>query len=971
MLSISKLLLCCMAAFLLTANHYSSNPRRVEILFLGHVGTHHNADQLVDIMAKEYFKSGINITYTTRVDDLNEKNLKLYDGLVLYANYDSITAAQEKALLSFVKEGKGFIPIHCASWCFRNSKEVVELIGGQFLRHGYDSFPAMIVQKNHPVMKGIEDGFLTKDETYIHSKLSKKIQILSERQEGNRREPYTWVQEFGKGRVFYTAYGHDEITFNNPQFLNLVKNGILWAVGDKAVEDLAALTLADPSYSDAKIPNYEKRDPAPKLQAPLSPAESMSQIQIPAGFELKLFASEPDIINPIYMNWDERGRLWVIETIDYPNTVRDDKEQGDDRIRIIEDTDGDGKADKFTLFADKLNIPTSFTFSNGGIIVSQAPYFLFLKDENGDDRADVKDTIMKGWGISDTHAGPSNLRYGLDNNIWGTVGYSGFSGTIGTEVKKFSQGIYHFKSNTKKVNQFEFLGGTSNNTWGLGFSEEFDVFASTANNTHSVFFGVPKRLLSKVNKDDPGTEKIDSHYPMHVVTKNLRQVDVFGGFTAAAGHSLYTARQYPSSFWNKTAFVTEPTGRLIHTINLKQSGAGFKEIGDGRNLLVSADEWCAPIQAEVGPDGNVWVTDWYDFIIQHNPTPTGYETGKGNAHVNPLRDHERGRIYRIVYKNATPAKKISLNKNDKAGLIAALSSNNMFWRTTAQRLLVELGDASVANQLYPIILNQKLDEVGINAPAIHALWTLHGLGLLDGSHPEASKVAEKALTHSAAGVRRAAVEVLKNNINALQWYKQAKVLSDKDLRVRLAVVIAIADSKASPEGMAALSEMNSKQENKKDHWISKALNAAMGITTTVSKEDKISNSTKADQLINLSVVKEQMKYSMQQFTVKAGTIVRLTLTNPDFMQHNLLILQPGSTERVGAAADKLATEKNGADLQYIPKMGQVLFSMPLVNPQKSYTITFKVPAIAGDYPYICTFPGHWRIMNGVMKVVSK
>ena len=164
-----------MTAFLLTANDFSTAPRRLEILFLGHEGTHHNSDQLVDIMAKEYFKSGINITYTTRVDDLNEKTLKQYDGLVLYANYDSIAGSQAKALLNFVKEGKGFIPIHCASWCFRNSKEVVELIGGQFLRHGYDSFPAMIVQKNHPVMKGIEDGFITKDETYIHSKLSKNI----------------------------------------------------------------------------------------------------------------------------------------------------------------------------------------------------------------------------------------------------------------------------------------------------------------------------------------------------------------------------------------------------------------------------------------------------------------------------------------------------------------------------------------------------------------------------------------------------------------------------------------------------------------------------------------------------------------------------------------------------------------------------------------------------------------------------
>ena len=971
MLSISKILLCCITAFLLSANDFSKSPKRLEILFLGHVGSHHNSDQLVDIMAKEYFKSGINITYTTRVDDLNEKTLKEYDGLVLYANYDSISASQEKALLSFVKEGKGFIPIHCASWCFRNSPEVVELIGGQFLRHAYDSFPAIISQKDHPVMKGIEDGFITKDETYIHSKLNKKIQVLSERQDGNRREPYTWVREYGKGRVFYTAYGHDEITFNNNQFLNLVKNGILWAVGDQAAGDLAAFPLADPSYSDAQIPNYEKRDPALKLQAPLTPSGSMSQIQVPIGFELKLFASEPDIMNPIYMNWDERGRLWVIETVDYPNTVRDDKEQGDDRIRILEDTDGDGKADKFTLFADKLNIPTSFTFSNGGIIVSQAPYFLFLKDENGDDHADVKDTIISGWGITDTHAGPSNLRYGLDNNIWGTVGYSGFSGNIGNEARKFEMGIYNFKPATKKVKQFEFLGGTSNNTWGLGFSEEFDVFASTANNTHSVFFGIPKRILNKVNKDDPGTEKIDAHYPMHVVTKNLRQVDVFGGFTAAAGHSLYTARQYPASFWNKTAFVTEPTGRLIHTVNLQQSGAGFKEIGDGRNLFASADEWCAPIQAEVGPDGNVWVTDWYDFIIQHNPTPTGYENGKGNAHINPLRDHERGRIYRIVYKNAAPAKTMSLNKNDKAGLIAALSSNNMFWRTTAQRLLVESGDQSIAPKLYPLIRNQQLDAAGINAPAIHALWTLHGLGLLNSIHPVAMQVAEKALSHASAGVRRAAVAVLQTSANALQAYQKTRVLDDKDLRVRLAAIIAIADSKPSAEGRAALLAMNQKKENQQDNWISKALNAAIGIQAAVPKADAISNSTKADQVVNLSVVKEQMKYSMQQFTVKAGTIVRLTLTNPDFMQHNLLILQPGSMERVGAAADKLATEKNGAALQYIPKMPQVLFSMPLVNPQKSFTITFKVPAITGDYPYICTFPGHWRLMNGIMKVVAK
>lgn len=971
MLSMLKTMLCCLATFLLSGNDFSNNSKRLEILFLGHTSTHHNSEQLADIMSKEYFKVGINITYTNNPNDLNENMLKGFDGLILYANYDSISAFQEKALLNFVQEGKGFIPIHCASWCFRNSAEVVELIGGQFLRHGNDSFPAIITNKTHPVMNGIEDGFITKDETYIHDKLSSMIEVLTQRKEGDRLEPYTWVRNYGKGRVFYTAYGHDENTFGNQQFLNLVKNGILWAVGQQAAADLSAFTLADPSYSDAIIPNYEKRNPAPRLQEPLTPTASMSQIQVPVGFELKLFASEPDIMNPIYMNWDERGRLWVIETVDYPNTVKDNKEQGDDRIRILEDTDGDGKADKFTLFADKLNIPTSFTFSNGGIVVAQAPYFLFLKDTNGDDRCDVKDTTMTGWGISDTHAGPSNLRYGLDNNIWGTVGYAGFLGKVGKDSLSFRMGIYNFKPATKKVSQFEFLGGTSNNTWGLGFSEEFDVFASTANNTHSVFFGIPKRILNKVNKEDPGTKKIDSHYPMHVVTKNLRQVDVFGGFTAAAGQSLYTARQYPSAYWNKTAFVCEPTGRLIHKIQLERDGSGFRETGDGWNMFASADEWCAPIQAEVGPDGNIWVTDWYDFIIQHNPTPPGFENGKGNAHINPLRDHERGRIYRIVYKNSAPASTISLNKNDKAGLIAALSNNNMFWRTTAQRLLVESKDISIAPQLYQLIRNEKLDETGINAPAIHALWTLHGLGLLNGNNSEALMVAKKALTHASAGVRRAAVAVLKNNSGALPAFQKATIFEDKDLRVRLAAVIAIADMKPSAEGQAILATMKKNKTNKEDYWINKALDAAIGIQKAAPKNTGISNRTPADQVITIGVIKDQMKYSKQQFTVKAGTIVRITLSNTDFMQHNMLILQPGSKEKVGAEADKLAKEKNGTELQYIPKIPEVLFSMPLVTPQKSFTITFKVPDKTGDYPYICTFPGHWRIMNGIMKVVSK
>ena len=195
------------------------------------------------------------------------------------------------------------------------------------------------------------------------------------------------------------------------------------------------------------------------------------------------------------------------------------------------------------------------------------------------------------------------------------------------------------------------------------------------------------------------------------VTKNLRQVDVHGGFTAAAGHSLYTARDFPKEYWNRIAFVTEPTARLMHNVHLQQKGSGFKEDGDGWNILDSADEWAAPIQAEVGPDGAVWVTDWYDFIIQHNPTPSvspqvlHAQNGKGNAYVNPLRDHERGRIYRIAYKDNDQKEYIKLDKNDVNGLVDALSNDNMFWRLTAQRLLVEKGDKSILPALYKLVQN--------------------------------------------------------------------------------------------------------------------------------------------------------------------------------------------------------------------------------------------------------------------------
>jgi putative membrane-bound dehydrogenase-like protein len=952
-------------------------PHRLEILFLGHTATHHESGKLAEIVQQAFFKDGINITYTTNPDDLNETTLAKYDGLMVYANYDTISQSQAKALLQYVKSGKGFIPVHCASFCFRNNDEVVKMIGGQFSTHKTDTFKMVIVDKKHPVMKDV-NAFTTWDETYVHTKINKDIHVITERVEGDHHEPYTWTNNYGKGRVFYTAYGHDERTWKQPDFLKLLENGVLWAVGKKAEKDLAKLPKPNPAYTVADIPNYENRNPAPKLQEPLSPAESQLLTQIPVGFKMQLFAAEPDIEKPIAMAWDERGRLWVLETIDYPNTVRENKGEGLDRIKICEDTDGDGKADKFTIFADKLNIPTSIVFARGGVIISQAPDFLFLKDTNGDDKADVREKLITGWGTFDTHAGPSNLKYGLDNKIWGTVGYSGFTGTVGDQKFNFNQAVYRFTSNGKKL---EHLGSTSNNTWGLGFSENFDVFVSTANNSHSDYLGIPLPYLQRLAM--PGMEsvkKIEGHYGMHVVTKNLRQVDVFNGFTAAAGHNLYTARNFPEEYWNKIGFVNEPTGRVIHRAILQPDGSGFKE-QDGWNFLASADEWMGPVQAEVGPDGALWVSDWYNFIIQHNPTPKGFQNGKGNAYINPLRDRTHGRIYRIVYDGAKPSPITKLDKNNPEELLAGLQSDNMFWRITAQRLIVEGGYKQLAPQLFGLIRNRSIDAIGINAPAIHALWTLNGLGLLDGSNAEALVVAEEALTHPSAGVRKAAIQVLPLTARSMAAIQKAGSLTDINLNTRLAAFLAIADMPASDDMGNVLSATQKIPQNANDYWISRAIPIAMATHVKgFGEETKAANLVKmeranisrarVDQAVKIAVVKNAMKYDTKTFTVKAGSMVEVEFTNPDFMQHNLLILQKGSLEKVGAAADKLAQDPKGIDQNYVPKMPEVLFSTKLINPQETFKLKFRVPDDAGDYPFICSFPGHWRIMNGIMKVVK-
>ena len=978
---------------------------------------------------------------------------------------------------------------------------------------------------------------------------------------------------------------------------------------------------------EVPIPRYEDPTDTPLKQLPLTPEQSLAYTQVPVGFEAQLFAAEPDIVNPVAMAWDERGRLWVIETLDYPNNKLPLGE-GNDKIKILEDTDGDGRADKVTVFAEGLSIPTGFTFMNDGVIVSAPPEMLFLKDTDGDDIADEQTILFDGFLTFDTHAGVSNLRYGFDNWIWMSIGYAGFEGVIGNEEHRFKQGLFRLKPD---LSSLDYLSHFSNNTWGLGFSENGDVFGSTANNEHSVYLAIPDRYFAGVNGfDKSGYSPIAPYKQFHPITDKVRQADVFGGYTSATGHAVYTARQFPESYWNRAAFINEPTGHLVHRAYLKQEGTQFV-VEDGWNQVASADEWAAPVMSEVGPDGALWVLDWYNLIIQHNPVPEGFEAGEGDAYETPLRDQEHGRIYRIVHKDATTYKPMALSKEDPASLIDALDHTNLFWRQTAQRLLVERGNTDVVDDLITLINDQSVDKAGINGGAIHALWTLHGLGQFDGSNPAIEQEVVDALSHPAPGVRRAALQVLPASAGLWQHIKAQQLLQDENPLVILHTLLKLSELPANHEIGRALYSLQNQSGFAGDAWLPTALAIAAAqhhegylaalledpnpdIKRDVKTVDvpnmafeeadgnmpagwgkelytwpleetnpntfthaivpdgrtgsalKISSETGADvgiyvtvpvkpntdylltgwiktedvenvgggygavidiltfgrtrtirgtsdwtwverrfntgskmeiriqchlgrwgqykgtawfddlRLVELgeispaAVVAETvlrhvgagglekpalavldelsetsnpvrdlalasfaenwptgqrpaaalsdedyqnqltselseaqklqlngllakwageqeesdrpagmqslllqtevntLKFVQDTLTVQAGQLVELTFENLDAMPHNVVIGQPGSLEAIGTAADELATSPEGQAQDYVPGIESILTASPLIDAGETVTITFQVPTTPGEYPFVCTFPGHWRVMNGILIV---
>ncbi|MEA1784856.1 PVC-type heme-binding CxxCH protein [Arenibacter sp. GZD96] len=851
----------------------------------------------------------------------------------------------------------------------------------------------------------------------------------------------------------------------------------------------------------------------PRVQNPLSPEDSQKHIQLPEGFSAELFAAEPNIINPIAFTWDERGRLWVVQSKDYPHGLVNDV--GGDRITICEDTNGDGKADKFTDFATDQSLTTGITLVKGGAIVAQAPNMVLLEDTNGDDKMDKSTVLFDGFGTFDTHAGPSSLRYGIDNLIWGAVGYSGFENQFQGKPIDFKMGVFKF---SKDGSYFEPVGQFNNNTWGMGFNEHFEIFGSTANNNHCCYVGIPLKHYDYLNKLPSwavNADFIQGHYEISPVdTIPLQQVDVRGGYTAASGANFYTARNYPEAYQNQM-YVSEPTGHLVHIAKIVKDGAGYKEV-DGGNIFASTDAWTAPVFAETGPDGNLWVADWYNPVIQHNPDKRGMDNqiwnadkGEGNAHINTLRDYGHGRIYIVTYKGKSDKKIKSLDrKNDKA-LLTALESDNLFWRTTAQRIIVEEKKIELIPDLVQLATRDKIDKTGLNAGALHALWSLQGLNALT----ENQEVVTNALSHKSYAVQRAALALLPNSREGSEALAASGLLSSSDPQLLLAAILRAGEL---PESTHLFAEIDKLAQNKaitSDKWLNAALkiyfrelnfeevdpaSVQMIIPSAEEKRttwsyteenpgndwtqlqfndtswkkgegmfgsvlgDNVKSSwttsaiwlrqeidlneiiaepvlkiahdddyevyvngqllisetgasgtykfikldaekgelfqkgknviavhcvntggeqyidmgigkigkLKTDAIFVLNTVDQEMAFDKKILRATAGQTIEIVLHNKDQMPHNLVVLQPNSLADFGDMVDGFLKNPDAEKMGYVPNSRYVLGATTMLAPGAKGSIVFKLPDTPGIYPYVCTFPGHWCLMQGVIIVTA-
>ena len=489
------------------------------------------------------------------------------------------------------------------------------------------------------------------------------------------------------------------------------------------------------------------------------------KMDVAEGLRVKLFAAEPEVRQPSLVKCDERGRLWVIQYLQYPNpaglkrakidrwsrTVYDrvpepppDGPRGADRITILEDTDGDGRADQFKDFVRGLNIATGLAFGHGGVFVLQLPYLLFYPDRNRDDVPDSDpEVLLEGFGMQDTQSVANHLTWGPDGWLYGLNGSTSTCNIRGIE---FQQGVWRYHPLTKEFELFAEGGG---NLYGLTFDRKGNLFYSSNGGAlfwHAVQGGYYRKSFGK-------------HGPLHNLYTygffgHVKHSGVTGGHLVLGG-TIYDADSFPQTFHQ--SFIG--ANFLSHSASwwrVKPRGSTFEARQVG-TLLDSNDTWFSPTDLALGPDGSLYVSDFHD---------------KRTAHPDPDAEWDRsnGRVYKIEAKNAKPGKDIDLERLSSAELVDHLKNPNGWYAYQARRILAQRRDKGIHEDL-----RNGIAETGNEDLALQHLWALHVSGGLDDG------VALDLLNHPAEYVRTWTVRLVGDRSTAAPpLEKQLSVLAKRD-----------------------------------------------------------------------------------------------------------------------------------------------------------------------------------------------
>ena len=563
---------------------------------------------------------------------------------------------------------------------------------------------------------------------------------------------------------------------------------------------------------------------AQKYATPLSPEESMKKLQVAEGFSVELFASEPHVFDPVALEFDAQGNAFVLEMPDYPYEVELGKGHG--RIRLLTDTDGDGKIDKSIVFAENITEGTSMLFWKGGVIVTAAPYILYLKDTNGDGKSDTSEILFSGFFQNNSEAQITSLKLGVDNWIYannhgqnGKVSFSQLSGMPPLDVKgadfrfRLDRNIFELETGS---GQF----GQTMDDWGHRFFTENAIHVQQSiipwRYTHRHAYLPVSKFSTSITDHEEHTFQ-ETQPPFWRAERSARRNKSFkeanlnrieyaeDRFSGSTGSTIYHGDAMPKEFYGNI-FTGDVSGNLVHRDILSPSEtspvmvAKRAESEKNKEFISSTDPWFRPITFSVGPDGYLYMLDYYR---QHIETPVSIPDDL-KADMDFMAGSDMGRIYRVKPAN-TPYKcvKVNLNAESSIQLLTYLSYENGWYRTHAHRLLLERQDKSVVKSA-KLLFNKSKDP----RTRLHLLYVLEGLNALD------IAVIKKGLHDSSPDVRENALMLAERYSELMPT--MLKMLNDSSPRVKLQATLSLGQFK-NQKIIAAFSKLI--QSQGQNEWL--------------------------------------------------------------------------------------------------------------------------------------------------------